>query len=229
MGLLSLFGVNSSSQESIFKLTDFKKVDINTMSSDDLLKLNNTLNEFEVQFLDGELLINKALRGRNTSELVIDEGVLKGYDKGEWGGQLSFLPKSSDDLQEIKSGNIVDIFKMGDDIYFVEGLAHLHINEGALFKLDVGTDSITYEKIVDFDDAPEAITVFEDSILIAAHNSFYIVKEGKCELIFANTFWRNLYPNSIAYIDEQNVYIGMRGGIAKLNLIDENLIFYRYK
>ncbi len=63
--------------------------------------------------------------------------------------------------------------------------------------------------------------------LIATHENFYIVQEFKTELVFKETFWSSLYPNSIAILDDKNVFIGIRSGIVKLDLIDKTLKFYK--
>ena len=42
--------------------------------------------------------------------------------------------------------------------------------------------------------------------------------------IFAYT-----YPNSIDIYDERNIFVGMRGGFLKVDLIANNFIFYKYK
>ena len=47
------------------------------------------------------------------------------------------------------------------------------------------------------------------------------------ELIFQDTFWSSLYPNSIAVLDDKNVFIGMRSGIVKLDLTTKTLKFYK--
>ena len=98
---------------------------------------------------------------------------------------------------------------------------------GALFELDTTDNKFTYRKLVDFDDAPEAFTIYEDKFLIATHERFYIVKDFKKELIFEDTFWSSLYPNSIAVLDDKNVFIGMRSGIVKLDLTTKTLKFYK--
>jgi hypothetical protein len=98
---------------------------------------------------------------------------------------------------------------------------------GAIFELDTTNNKFTYSKLVDFDDAPEAFTIFQDKFLIATHERFYIVEDFKKALIFENTFWSSLYPNSIAVIDDKNVFIGMRSGIVKLDLTSKTLKFYK--
>ena len=128
---------------------------------------------------------------------------------------------------EIKSGNIKFIFKFKDKIYFIEGLAHLGYSGGALFELDAKDNKFTYKQLINFDDAPEAFTIYHDKFLIATHKNFYVIKDFQKELIFQDTFWSSLYPNSIAVFDDKNVFIGIRSGIVKLDLTTKTLKFYK--
>ena len=192
-------------------------------------RLNFSRNEFEVKVTNGTLSVQKT-NGRGRAELKIPGGTLFGYDMGEWGGELVFVA-SEDSAKpvKIKSGNVKFVFSYRNQIYFIEGLAHLGISNGAMYKLNIAKDNgFTYEKILDFEDAPEAFTIYNDKLLIATHNNFYVVTDLKKELVFKDTFWHSLYPNSIAVIDEKNVFVGMRGGIARLDLEKRTLRFYKY-
>jgi hypothetical protein len=72
-----------------------------------------------------------------------------------------------------------------------------------------------------------AFSIYQDKFLIATHERFYVVKDFKKELIFQDTYWSDLYPNSIAVFDDKNVFIGMRGGIVKLDLTTKTFKFYK--
>ncbi|HSY76055.1 MAG TPA: hypothetical protein VK890_04315, partial [Bacteroidia bacterium] len=81
-----------------------------------------------------------------------------------------------------------------------------------------------------FEDAPDAFAIYDSTLFIASHQSFYLVHNNlKKEVVLRNVFWRSLYPNSIAIMDYKHVYIGIRGGYVKLNLKTKQLTFYKYK
>ena len=146
-----------------------------------------------------------------------------------WGGKLSFVSNNKDKKEiEIKEGNIKFIFEFNDKIYFIEGLAHLSYSGGAIFELKKDGENFSYENIMEFDDAPEAFTIYGNKLLIATHRNFYVVENFKKELIFENTFWSSLYPNSIAVVDNENIYMGIRSGLVKLDLTNKNITFYKY-
>lgn len=195
--------------------------------SNEWYSLNYSRNEFAVKIIDGQLKVEKVDLVK-TCELSILNGKIVGIDRGEWGGTLIFVPADTTKSKvEIKRGNIKFIFSFKDKIYFIEGLAHLSMSSGALFELNNTNNSFTCKKIIDFDDAPEAFTIYKDKFLVATHEKFYVVKDFKKELILQDAFWSSLYPNSIAVLNEKNVFIGIRSGIVKLDLSTKKLNFYK--
>jgi hypothetical protein len=199
------------------------------VGSDEWYSLNRSNNEFGVSIINGKLKIKK-VREAYKCELKITGGMLIGINRGEWGGQLSFKPADTTKKAiDIKSGNIKFIFNFKNKIYFIEGLTHMYINNGAIFELDTKDNKFTFTKLIDFDDAPGAFTIYKDEFLIATYKNFYIVRNFKKELVFKKTFWSGLYPNSIAVLDDKNVFVGIISGIVKLDLTNKTLKFYKYK
>jgi|TARA_B110000914_G_C15345416_1_gene391255 hypothetical protein len=204
------------------------ETEIPKVSTDEWRVLNYARNKFGVKIIDKKLNIEK-VKERNKAELKIDGGNLIGINRGEWGGKLSFVSNNKDKKEiEIKEGNIKFIFEFNDKIYFIEGLAHLSYSGGAIFELKKDGENFSYENIMEFDDAPEAFTIYGNKLLIATHRNFYVVENFKKELIFENTFWSSLYPNSIAVVDNENIYMGIRSGLVKLDLTNKNITFYKY-
>jgi hypothetical protein len=225
--LLTFFSLTSCGQTQVYIPKEFVETVPPKAGSSEWYPLNHSRNEFAVKIIDGKLEIEK-VDEVNESELNISNGRLVGVDRGEWGGTLTFVPTDTTSSKiEIKRGNIKFIFTFKDKIYFIEGLAHLGYSGGAIFELDTTDNKFTYSKLVDFDDAPEAFSIYKDKFLIATHERFYIVKDFKKELIFEDTFWSSLYPNSIAVLDDKNVFIGMRSGIVKVDLTTKTLKFYK--
>lgn len=192
----------------------------------------NQADDFEVLIINEKLAIQKkknCVKGLKVT-LTSPKGSLVGTDGGEWGGELTYVPTDTTQKPiEIKRGNIKFIFKFKGKIYFIEGLAHKSISEGALYELNRIDNEFIYKKIIDFEDAPEALAIFNDNIFIASHENFYVVKNLKKEIILSKMFWSGLYPNSIVVFDEKNIFIGIRSGIAKLDLTTKNVKFYKRK
>lgn len=197
------------------------------VGSSDWFSLNYSKNEFGVRNVNGKLEIKK-VEEVNRCDFALPNGTLTAIDHGEFGGNLTFYP--SDTTQKavrIKDGNIKFIFDYKNKIYFIDGLAHGTFSSGTLYRLDTAKHNFKYTKVLDFEDAPEAFAIYDDKFLVATHENFYIVKDFKTEVIFKEIFWSSLYPNSIAVFDDKNIFIGMRGGIAKINLTAKTLNFYK--
>jgi len=225
--ILTLFSLTSCGQTPVIIPKEFIETVPPKAGSNEWYPLNRSQNEFGVKIVEGKLEIKK-VDEINECKLKLSNGTLIGINRGEWGGQLTFKPSdTTKKIVEIKKGNIKFIFSFKDNVYFIEGLAHLSMSSGALYELENINDSFTFKKLIDFEDAPEAIEIFQDKILIATHENFYVIKDFKKELIFQDTFWSSLYPNSIAALDDKNVFIGMRGGIVKLDLTTKTLKFYK--
>ncbi|QDO95094.1 hypothetical protein FNB79_14310 [Formosa sediminum] len=206
---------------------EFIKTDIPKLYTDDWFQLNHSTHNFSVSIEDQSLKITQNT-GREAAELKLENGTLKGITHGA-SGKLIFVPSQDSTKQiEIKSGNIKFIFKFKERIYFIEALAHLSYTGGAIYELIQDGDHFTFNKRLEFKDTPEAFTCFKNTFLIATHKHFYVVEDFKQKLIFRNAFWSDLYPNSLAVIDYDHVYMGIRSGFVKLNLIDKKLTFYKY-
>jgi hypothetical protein len=205
---------------------NFKETDIPKSNSEESRKLNYSQNEFKVKYENEKLNVEKYTYVR-TCELKIESGILKGFNRGEWGGKLTFQPNNKEEKEiEIKTGNVKFIFNYNNKIYFIEGIAHLSISEGFLYELNYENSKFTFKKILDFEDCPEAYTIFENKIYVASYQNFYKIENLKMETLFKDEFWGSLYPNSIAIRNEESVFIGIRGGIVELNLINKSKKLY---
>jgi hypothetical protein len=225
--ILLLFFFNSFGQTKIKIPKEFKETIPPKPETEAWYELNGSRNEFGVTNIDGKLDIKK-VKETNECTLKISTGTLIGVDGGEFGGNLSFVPADSTQKTiQILKGNIKYLFEFKGKIYFITGIAHMGYSAGAISKLDTTKDNFTSKIIVEFDDAPEAFTIYKDKLLIATHENFYIVKNFKKELIFKKTFWESLYPNSIVAFDDKNVFIGMRSGIVKVDLTNKTIKFYK--
>lgn len=206
------------------------------VGSDDWFSLNHSNHECAVLNVNGKLEIvspSKIRKSQNpaddcTCKLKIKDGTLKGKNWGEWGGELYYEPDNVKKLNTIiKKGNIKYIFEHNEKLYFIEGLAHLTTSNGALYELSRTGKNFTFKKIYDFEDAPEVFTYLNGKMLIAGSENFYVLDNLKKELVFQKMFWDGLYPNSIAIFDEKNVFVGIRSGIVRLDLIEKKATFFK--
>lgn len=183
--------------------------------------------DFGIEILNGILSISK-VEEVIQCELTVSNGRIVGLNNGEWGGYLTFEPfDKTKNKVEIKRGNIKFIFAYNGKLFFIEGLAHLGRSYGALYQLYSKNDVFSYVKIIDFEDYPQAFAVYQDMFLLATLQNFYIIKNFKLEHVFKDPYWINLYPNSIAVLDDDIVFIGIRGGIIKFDKTLKKFKFYK--
>lgn len=196
--------------------------------SDSWYKLNNSKNNCKVEIINSKLIIEKS-KEIHECKLEIETGTFLGINNGEFGGQLTFIPKDKSKSEfKILRGNINFLFRFKDKIYFITGLAHMSYSAGALCELIPEGDKFTNKKILDFESAPQAFTIYNDKLLIAAEKSFYVIEEDlKKQEFFKDIFWEGLYPNSIAVANNESIFVGIRSGIVKLDLKKKELSFYK--
>jgi len=129
----------------------------------------------------------------------------------------------------VMGGNIRCIFSYKDSLFFMEGLAHMGINQGAIYKIQFQNNNFQIEKMLDFDDAPRIISVYNKQLCVVTMKRFYIIKNWKKDLILNNIWGYGFYPNSIAVLDSRNIYVGTIDGYAKIDVKTKRLTFYKYK
>ena len=219
------FSVMCYGQQKMVVPPDFFEVTPPEAYSDAWFRIHNSSNNtFEVKVEDGVLGIRK-IRERYTFELKIPSGTLYAYAGGESGG-LKFVPFADPKKQmDMEFATIKSIFLYNNDIYISAG--GFWEPSGALYKLNIEEGKrLTYEKVLDFEDVPLAQAIYNDKLLVVTAKNVYIIDDFKKELLFENTPWNGLVPNSVAVIDEKNIFMGMRGGIAWLDLETRKLRFF---
>ncbi|RZK24911.1 MAG: hypothetical protein EOO43_06900 [Flavobacterium sp.] len=117
----------------------------------------------------------------------------------------------------IKNGNVRYIFPYQDSISVIEGLAHKSLRTGMIYSLKFKNNNFILANPYYFRDFPIVITIFNNKIYVLTEKSLFVVDKSSRKQVFSNMFWYGLDPNSIAVKDERNIYVGMRGGYAKIN------------
>lgn len=202
---------------------NFVESRIPSVESPEWFKLSHSKGYYAVKNVNNELLI-KQTKFKDKVEYLTKNGKLIGYDKGEFGGRLNYIPNSDPSKTiEIMFGNIVDIFEFNSKIYILQG----GDKGGAILELNIDKEKFNVKRLFIFDNPPLAAQVFEDKIYVVSFNGFYVVENNNWEKIFYNQFWSGLYPSSIAYFDDENIFLGIRSGIVKIDLKNRNVKFYQ--
>jgi len=182
---------------------------------------------FKVKIVDDKLEIQKfePRERKDTIEFNIPNGKLIATVRG-----LFFEELNQSNKQEIILNRTVqNIFYYQNKICVLTILlSGIPPREGQLFTLKAQKNKFKYKAIITFNSSPYAYDIFNKKIFIASHDGFFVVKNFKINKSLRKQFWEGLYPNSIAVLDEENIFIGIRGGIVKLNILKNEITFYKY-
>lgn len=215
--------MNSQSKIEIPK--EYELQTIPKYNSEEYRKLNYS-EDISIKLAEKNSIVTFKTPRKKASELKFNNGLLIGTDHGEWGGKLSF--KTDENEIEIKDGNIFSVFELKGDIYFIQGLAHGSINYGEIYKLEYSNNKFNYKKIIELPDEPEVFTIINDKIYIATFEHFLIIKDWNIEYKVKG-FWDSLYPNSLIVENGNVIYIGIRGGIVRININENDIKLYTKK
>ena len=89
--------------------------------------------------------------------LSIFDGNLLGFDGGEWGGQLIFL-NADGSAKTLINQNIKSIIKSDNGVYAFTGLAHMDINEEAVWQIEeTSKGTVMARPIIQLQGMPEQV------------------------------------------------------------------------
>ena len=156
-------------------------------------------------------------RGFRTVKKVSD-GYLLGFNKGEFGGSLHWFSFNGDSTYQISNGLVNYIFEHKSKIYIAHGLAHMGSDDGGINQMLLTNGKWTIGTGADLTYNPEVFLPIKNGVIIVTSKTVLLF-DGlqKIKKIKKDGFWEVLYPQS-AVLQNNDLYIGMRGGIYKINL-----------
>lgn len=215
----------------VFHENDWISNNVPELHSDEWYKSNHS-SESWVIYKDKDVL---KIRNDHKYNIIttydVGDGYFRGTNRGEYGGNLEYVSKNIlKRSYEILDGNVVSIFNYNDGIYVLEGLTHMGINEGRIYQLNKDYRRWSAKEMFNLNDSPQVYTITEDNeLLIVTFSGLFKISDMKnIEHITKDAFWQSLIPTSIV-VDEKIVYIGMRGGIAKVNLDNKDILWLAKK
>lgn len=211
-----------------FNLKTFVELDESQINDHNFwLKMNHSPFEFGVKIENGELIIAEPILEAPFFEL--ENGKLDIINRGEFGGALNFIPDDSSlDTISILEGPINYMFNFKNKTYFATKIELWKDYGGAIFELSRKGNKFNFKDVVRLDSPPEAIAIYKNKIFIAGHRMFTVIENFKKENVIENAFWGGLYPNSIAVKNENEIYVGMRGGYSILSLRSKEVKYFKY-
>ncbi len=196
----------------------FKKIEFPEMGSDKWYFLNSSNLEYFVENQNNKLEVS-IINICNDFEFNITDGKLIGTSYP--GDKETFYFQPTDTALnkiEIKRGNVLFVYDFKDQLYFIESIESEIYQKGIIYKLDRLGNEFTYNKVLEIQDTPLAFLMHFDTLYVATESSFISIYDFKQKTIFKDAIWNFLYPNSIAYFNEENIILGLRAGIVKLDL-----------
>lgn len=157
----------------------------------------------------------------------VEDGWLIGYNYGEFGASLFWFSADGTKHYKISDHQIVDFVVIADQVYAIEGLAHLGISEGSLIRIspDAKTGRWTASTSLKFPSAPYALVPGENNTIYVVLSDALVAVEdaGKLVTIMPDAEWGSLYPNSVVLSpDGASLYIGMRQFVGGYDLISNS-------
>jgi hypothetical protein len=213
------FGQNMQIYPSILGLREF---DLPIISSSIWYELNHSKDDYAID-KNGNVNIETDRKTR-VHELEIDNGIIVGTNRGEWGGKLIY---KNDTLEyTILNENICGVLNYNNGVYVLTGLSHLGISEGKIIKLEFinGKWECTFFK--EFSSSPEIYTIFDDKLYIVTFNGLILFDGTDIQQLLSNQFWSSLYPQSV-YVNEKMIAIGMRGCLAIIDKENNQIKCYK--
>lgn len=185
---------------------------------------------FYLENREGKIVVYEDIIFDKKPELILKDGKLEGRTTGFCGeGFLEFTPnKNPDTTIVIKNGIISHILEYSDDYYTVtNGPTEDRLHLATLEKIERKGDKFLFHEIHKFYRPPYLYNIYNDKLIFLSSKQLTIIENGKKKELFVDEIWNNNKPNSICFIDERNVFLGMDYVIVRLDLIDEKMFFYQ--
>lgn len=139
-------------------------------------------------------------------------------------------PKNNFGYFRLPGGNINSFFKFNDTTYFTSGLAHMGSNVGTLTRIITSSKNEFFiSTALDLEGAPMTNTIINDTIIFITFDGLLVVKQFQKIINLKKQFWASLYPNSVAYLNDKSLFIGMRGSYAKIDLTNYTIKCFKLK
>ncbi|WP_161599664.1 hypothetical protein [Hymenobacter nivis] len=178
---------------------------------------------YAVRTAAGRVVVAPAGKAR-APQLRTAAGTFQGSDHGEWGGRLVFVPRGPRARPVlVKEGNIRAVFQVQGTVYFLERDLVDFDCRGRLYEVTGQPSRLGYVLRARFAQAPVVAAVAGSDAFIAFGGGFAIVhpllgRPARVETVLARALWAGLSPNSIAVAGPDTVYVGLRGGYARLDV-----------
>jgi len=127
-----------------------------------------------------------------THRYKTNDGVLTGTNRGEWGGELTF--KNDAIEYRVLTANICGIVNYNNEIFVLTGLSHMRIFNGKIFKIENINGRWESTFSVEFNNSPEAYTIFENKLYIVTFDGLIVFDGNGIQQLLTEQFWEKFIP-----------------------------------
>ncbi|HZY39790.1 MAG TPA: hypothetical protein VFE53_24210 [Mucilaginibacter sp.] len=125
-------------------------------------------------------------------------------------------------------GHVHKFFSFHDSLYFIGGIDHMGFDSGSIGRIGYRGNEFSVMQIIRFDDAPHAVCIHGDDLLVATFRKFYIIHNWQKQLLLDNLFWFGFNPTSVTTDGKDIAYVGMYGFYAKIDLKNRTMELFKY-
>lgn len=148
----------------------------------------------------------------------VDNGYLVGFNKGEFGGSLYWFSEKGDTSYQISRVNVDYIFEYKKKVYMANGLFHMGTDLGRINEMRFADGKWKVEETLELPSKSNVILPYKDRMLIVTTKTIlFFDGTNNFDFIKKDGFWNILYPQSAVIVND-DLFVGMRGGVYKINL-----------
>lgn len=159
----------------------------------------------------------RIFQARRYAIINVDDGFLIAYHRGEYGGLLYWVSKDNESKYKVGTSLIDQFIIRNRKIYAIED-GHL---KGRIVEIKKKKKKWLLKKYLNLPSEPDAIQLdSKNNFILATSTSLLSIGLNReIDTLIANGIWESyLYPSSMA-IQNDVVFIGMRKGVFKYDLV----------
>lgn len=217
--------------ENVNILNGWTKVKADELGIDDWYDANWSVNAGYLYISNDSVRLSLTPLNYNKQYFDTPSGHICGSNYGEFGGSLEYFDKDGSMYTISSDINPVAIFSYKENIYLLDGLAHLGMSSGRISRLVIKDGRYSVVDSVELGAAPEAYFYDEknDSFLIVTNKS---IIEATCsqneihvKILAEIPNMGGLNPSSIVR-HENLIYVSMRRAVLTFNIETKEAFFY---
>ena len=156
-------------------------------------------------------------KGFRTVKKVVN-GYLVGFNKGEFGGSLYWFSELGDTSYQISRENVDYIFEYKKKVYMANGAFQMGTELGKINEMGFADGKWKVEQRIELPSKSHIILPYKERMLIVTTKAILLFDgTNNFDFIKKDGFWDGLFPQSAVMLND-DLFVGMRGGVYKINL-----------